>query len=431
MRKRKCMPVLFLSMCWMAIILLPVDLVLASSAFAQQCEHLYGGIEGERFQLLVDWETGTHRVGGNEVEICPEAVPDYELRTQLIDQADVFVFVYTLLIQNDETGLETVAQLISKSVFDDVEVDVILHPISQTSSSSAAIPAAMRTLGVNVRDWWALNATNVIEFLLLGPHKKLLLVDSLEFGLEAVVGGRNIGDNYFGTIPDQEPDELSDIWRDTDIHVRGPILYELADDFIRRFNEHSHGLPTIDECSNWPIEPCPYKPDVSVADPYADVDFIPTKDLLEGIYEALERGVLVVLLTNSQSANDMGSPLFYASAYYWPDLIDAGAEIYMWDFPRPPGHEEIFRTMHSKLIIVDRCLFMPGSWNFDGRAIIWSSEYAFPITDESLAAEAHVMYENDLEENGVIPVDLQWFEENWDGLDYFLAWFFHLFSNFL
>jgi cardiolipin synthase len=329
----------------------------------------------------------------------------------------------------------------------------------------------MRTLGVNVRDWWALNATNVIEFLLLGPHKKLLLVDSLEYGLEAVVGGRNIGDNYFGTIPDPEPDEFSDIWRDTDIHVRGPILYKLADDFIRRFNEHSHGLPTIDECSNWPIEPCPYKPDVSVADPDADVEmrmlqnqpddnggdgifqintmyelllaqardvieiqtpyFIPTKDLLEGIYDALERGVRVVLLTNSQFANDMGNPLFYASAYYWPDLIDAGAEIYMWDFPRPPGHEEIFRTMHSKLIILDRCLFMPGSWNFDGRAIIWSSEYAFPITDESLAAEAHVMYENDLEANGVIPVDLQWFEENWDGLDYFLAWFLHLFSIFL
>lgn len=433
------------------------------------CDHLFGGAEGELFQEHVDEVTGTFRVRGNEVTILPEATSDYALRTELIEGARSFVHTYTLLIENNETGIATAKQLANKALLDGVEANVILHPLSQAFSSSVAITAALRLVGVRVHAYWAENAPNLFEFLVLGPHKKSLLVDSEAYGLEGIVGGRNIGDNYFGNVPDPLPDTFSNIWRDTDIHVRGPILYDLMDDYIRRFNEQSRGGETTG-CAEGE-DPCRYYPSVRTEDPAADVElrmlqnepddnggeglfeintmyeellgqaresidietpyFIPQPPLLDALYDALARGVRVRLLTNSVGSNDLGAPLFYASSYYWPDLLDAGMEIYMWDVAKLEGYDDIYRTMHSKVVIVDECVFQPGSWNFDGRAYSWENEYAFPITDAPLASEAHTMYESDLLTDGVVMIDAQWFAENFTEEDYAKAFFFALFSPLL
>ncbi|MCA9773848.1 MAG: phosphatidylserine/phosphatidylglycerophosphate/cardiolipin synthase family protein [Myxococcales bacterium] len=440
----------------------------APAAHASDCDHLFGGAEGEAFQAALDAATGTARVGGNEVEILPEAAANYALRKELRAGAESFIHVYTLLIEDNTSGLESMSQFIERAYLDDIEVNVLLHGLSQAFDATPLIPIVMRLFGVRVREWYALNTgDDVVRFLLLAPHKKVLLVNNADYGLEAVVGGRNIGDNYFGLIPNPEPGEFPDIWRDTDIHVRGPILYDLMDDYIRRFNEQS-GFEIL-KCPD--VGPCPYYPPVSTEDPGADAEmrilsnepddlggagvfqinelykrmlaqardvveietpyFIPSPDLLQPLYDALARGVRVRILTNSPNSNDLGAPLFYASAFYWPSLIKAGAEFYMWSLPKPEEDATIFRTMHSKVATVDECLFVPGSWNYNSRSIVWSTEYAFPITTESLGAQAHEMFETDIAHDDVIPIDLQWFKDNWDLEDVFLAWFFGQFSPLL
>ncbi len=437
-------------------------------AAGEECGHLFGGPEGEAFQDQVDVETGTSRVGGNEVLILDEATSDYELRTDLRDRAEDHIHVYTLLVENNRTGVDTATQLATKAILEEAQVNFLFHPISQIFDSKIAITTAMRILGVNVHYYLPLNQ-GLVGTVLIGCHKKLLVVDSPEFGLEAVVGGRNIGDNYFADLPEPEPGAFNNIWRDTDIHVTGPAIYDMVDDYIQRFNEQV----VIGQPIGCPPEPAPcrYYPFVNTPDPDADVEmrviqnepddndgeglfqinymyevlldqaqrsidietpyFIPQEPLRSKLLAAANRGVRVRILTNSQDSNDLGAPLFYASSYYWRELLDAGAEIFIWDLPRPEGHEEIYRTMHSKIVNIDSCLFMPGSWNFDGRSFNHENEYAFPITDEAVALEATSMYEGDLAVEGVTQVDRKWFRDNFSLMDYVLAWFFALFSAFL
>ena len=125
----------------------------------------------------------------------------------------------------------------------------------------------------------------------------------------------------------------------------------------------------------------------------------------------------------------MGAPLFYASSYYWSDLIDAGAELYMWDVPKKSS--PIARTMHSKLMIVDDCIFAPGSFNLDGRAYNWENEYVFPIFDADFASVGTQMFEEDLTWNGVSLITQSWFDENFSWWDWWKAWFFSKFRNYL
>ena len=145
---------------------------------------------------------------------------------------------------------------------------------------------------------------------------------------------------------------------------------------------------------------------IDIQTPY----FIPQKPLLDELYAALDAGVRVRILTNSKDANDLGAPLFYASAYYFEDLLERGAEIYLWDLDKKAS--PIARTMHAKTMVVDSCVFGAGSFNLDGRAYNWENEYFFPIFDEEFAAVGQNMFDGDLNVNGVYPISLEWMDEN-------------------
>ena len=145
---------------------------------------------------------------------------------------------------------------------------------------------------------------------------------------------------------------------------------------------------------------------IDIQTPY----FIPQEPLLNELYAALDAGVRVRILTNSKDANDLGAPLFYASAYYFEDLLERGAEIYLWDLEKKQS--PIARTMHAKTLVVDSCVFAAGSFNLDGRAYNWENEYFFPVFDEEFAVVGQTMFDEDLAVNGVYPISLEWMDEN-------------------
>jgi cardiolipin synthase A/B len=446
----------------MTLLLSTLILLQSNFAMSSQCGHLYGEPTGDIFQTKIDQLTHTTKSSDNEVINLADAVEDYQKRIELREQAKRFIHLYTLFIEDNKTGLESAAHLVKKSQLDNVEVNLIYSPVAQISTSPKII-TGLRNMGINVRPYFPKNAQGVVYQTIYGAHKKALIVDSKKYGIEAIVGGRNIGDNYFANIPDDDKAGFPNIWKDSDILIRGSVLHELVDDYIYSFNRHSWKDDKIIECNNGKSQ-CDYYPKVTTSenailsdmrllenepdenkgkgifeinDMYAEllaqarytVDiqtpyFIPQAPLLDKLHEALSNGVKVRILTNSIRGNDLGTPLFYASAYYWKKLIENGAEIYLWDLPESKVDKEIRRTMHSKIITVDDCITMPGSWNFDGRSYAWENEYAFPIYNPLISQQSTELLNEELALNGIVQVDKEWLETNFTSWDYIKAFFY-------
>jgi len=444
-------------------ILLSLFLMLPAQSWAAlpTCEHWYKGPQGEAFQAKIDKLTQSVRIPGNEIEIIPEARQSYHLRERLIKQAQDHVHLYTLLIEDNETGVATATLLGEKASLEGVEVNLIYSPLVQAATSSNRIITALKAMGVRTHPYFAKKTIAPLSQLVIGPHKKSLIVDSQQYGLEAVIGGRNIGDSYFADLDDAPYADFTNLWRDTDIFLRGPAIIALVDDFIQDFNTHSDTGLTI-TCANGSKVGCRYYPALSTSGEHEPITmrvlenepnafftrgvyeanifyeemidhaetslvietpyFIPQNSLLKRLHAALDRGVAVRILTNGEEANDLGGPLFYASIYYWTDLIEAGAEIYQWDVKK--SRTSIARTMHSKVAIADGCVFVPGSWNFDGRSYAWENEYLFPMNSPTLAQTALDMVETDLGITGVTRVDERWMRRNFSFFDRILAAFY-------
>jgi cardiolipin synthase A/B len=445
----------------MTVKIIPLLIVLAlnlsfmstSSAESNQCEHLYFG----DLQTTLDQLTETQLRPDNQAIRLPDAIEDYALRTALTEAATDHIHLYTFFIEDNKTGLDSAAQLVAKAV-EGVEVNVLYSLLGQIFQS-IEITAAMRNMGVNAYPYIPQNIENDFSALITSSHKKLLITDSKKYGLEAITGGRNVGDNYFVNVGETASGAFLNRWKDLDVLVRGPVITDLVDDFIKTFNRMSLDETVVLSCED--KSHCRYYPELTTDaditavpvrllhnepdahDGAGDLDintyylellkaaktsidiqtpyFIPQPDLLKGLHEALDSGVKIRILTNSRKSNDLGAPLFYTSAFYWPDLIKAGAEIYLWDMPIAEGEP---RTMHAKTMTVDGCVFAPGSWNFDGRSYYWENEYVTSIHSEALTAESTAELDEVLTLEGVIPIDREWFENNFTQLDYIKSFLF-------
>ena len=149
--------------------------------------------------------------------------------------------------------------------------------------------------------------------------------------------------------------------------------------------------------------------------------YIPREGGIEFVKRLSERGVRVVIVTNSlASTNHVAVHGHYAK--YRKRLIEAGAEMYEiravveldetgW------GHTPERVTMHSKATFVDRDTAFVGSMNFDPRSVflntemgifIESAELGGPFTERALALLPEVAYRVTLDDRG----ELLWTFDN-------------------
>jgi cardiolipin synthase len=372
----------------------------------------------------------------------------------MMDNAKNHIHIYTLLLRaNGKTGPETVAKMIAKSILDNCEVNFIYFPIAQIGYSSPAVIVAMNCMNVNTRGWWPRNIslTDINRTLIQGCHKKILLCDDPKYGLVSMIGGRNIGDEYLMDIPDPQPGRFPNQWRDTDVVIYGPANYDVEENYITSFNSQSGKTQKK-------LNPADgkYNPDVSTPDPKANVElrileneptmgkgiyqindyylalinnarytidietpyFIPTDKFITALENAAKRGVKVRLLTNSENTNDMGSFLVYAGAYCWERLLKLdNFKIYLWDVERSVMDPSLFRTLHSKVIVVDSCVYFPSSWNFENTSMTHSSEIGCPITDLEMASVGQAMFNTDLSTPGVYEMTLSQYQKKFTAWD--------------
>jgi putative cardiolipin synthase len=123
---------------------------------------------------------------------------------------------------------------------------------------------------------------------------------------------------------------------------------------------------------------------------------IPGANGITALNDFRQRGVRVVLMTNSLAATD--EPLVHVGyRRYRTDIVRAGVELYEWSpvrsgrlFRQLLGGRTVIR-LHAKCALIDRRFVYLGSMNFDPRSRGLNTEFGLLIHSEGLAEEIRTL----------------------------------------
>jgi putative cardiolipin synthase len=295
-------------------------------------------------------------------------------------------------------------------------------------------------------------------------HEKMWIVDGETQRGAAVVGGLNIANAYFRVDP-SDPD---DFWRDQDVIVKGSIVADMVTAFDRNFEhflkikESREGLNTdlywqrtrefLDKAGNLTV---PYttrsdlverlknmarmQPGLNYVNArsrffhnrprlgesyiqqaylklFDDAEreiiicnayFIPSSDFIDAVRNAVNRGVRVIILTNSPETNDLPELTMVGRSYYktilsinkdaWMKQSGGSVQIWEWYGWRYDQAQQTEGTIHAKYAVFDRRYSLVGSYNLDPRSEKLNSETAVVFESDILSARlAEIFYTNDL-----------------------------------
>jgi cardiolipin synthase A/B len=372
-------------------------------------KHCFGGVASADFASMMDKYTASRESSGSSSHLLTDNQEVRDLRNQLIASAEHSIHFTALLIQDDDSGFEMAGEL-AAAARRGVEVRVIVDATTQYDFSSYRVFDEMKSAGVHILPYnpvfkWAALRFKVNISANQRLHEKLLIAD----GTHAVLGGRNVGDDYL--VPGK--------WRDTDVYLTGPGVHDVQRMFLSIWDELASwellgGCPQELYCppphqalaadarfyptlpvmgtartraiySNPRNQKTPRgyltllnlvrsaRRSIEIANSY----FVPPRRLRKHLKAAVARGVKVTVLTNSKESTDAWW-MYYASLNYYEELIKAGIEIRQYR-----GTE----TMHAKTMLVDDTVAVVGSYNLDPRSATSNSESLVLIRDGAAVGE--------------------------------------------
>jgi len=230
-------------------------------------------------------------------------------------------------------------------------------------------------------------------------HRKIVVID----GHVGFVGGLNIGDEYLGK------DEYYGKWRDTHLKLIGEAVQSLQVIFLQDWfymtNEIIKGAVYF-QLTDLPSSPSEgviqivaggpdnkhdvikqlffamitnARKNICIMSPY----FVPDDDLLTALKVAANAGVKVQILVPDRPDKKI---VFHASRSYFPELLEAGVEIY--------EYKQGF--LHGKILMADDEVASIGTANMDMRSFHLNFEItAFLYLEESIERLA-VDFQDDL-----------------------------------
>ncbi len=381
-------------------------------------------------------------------------------RLDLIEAAESSIDLQYFIWQNDPSGIFVIERLLAaadrgvriRALVDDVQLEGLvsrIHAITRHPNIDVRIfnPFSVR-LGMELRLF------RLAEFAIDGNrlnhrmHNKLLIADNQA----AVLGGRNIGDDYFGLSVERN-------FIDTDILLSGPVVPDLSAGFdtywnsgwavpsdallrlevveldleavrgriAKRLAEHpelellldpdrvtgltrslieSHHLDAATAVLDDPNVGWGQLPDevagaltelardcrseVLVVSPY----LVLTPALIDIGDDLENRGVRVAVITNSLETNDVVIA-HAAYARFRGAVLDSGAALYEFrgdpDIARDDPAEHI--SLHTKYILFDDDRVFIGSPNLDPRSLRLNTELGVILESRTLVAELKETFE--------------------------------------
>ncbi len=377
------------------------------------------------------------------------------LRLDLIDVAEHSIDIQYFIWQNDLSGILVIDRLIEaadrgvriRALVDDIQLDGLVPRLIVIGSHPNIEVRIFNPFSVRVGIGMAENLFRMAEFFIDGNrlnhrmHNKLLVVDNQL----ALLGGRNIGDDYFGLSTHRN-------FIDTDLLLSGLLVQELSDGFDTYWNSRwavpveelisftlvSDDLALLrqridDRLASYPeltalVDPARIEetimslgkaheldeasilldsPDVTwgekpdeIANALAEVTrsthleilivspyLVPTKRMLDIGRELEERGVKIRIVTNSLASNDVVMA-HAAYANFRRTILDIDLELY--EFRGDPAimrnNQAENYSLHSKFILFDEWIFL-GSPNLDPRSLQLNTELAVLLRSQTLSAE--------------------------------------------
>jgi putative cardiolipin synthase len=407
------------------------------------------------------------------LNVGPAAL-DWRLRA--IDSATESIDLQTFLWHFDTVGAVILDHLLEaaergvaiKILVDDTFLlgeDAILLQVASHQNIEYRVfnPYKRRASGFATRQ-----ALNLAEFHRLDHrmHNKAMIVDNRI----AIVGGRNLGDEYFGLHEDAN-------FRDLEVMVGGPVALEVTREFDKYWNDrwsvpieslshvkstpadldaarqvreeigHLHTEePAGTRLQRWqalvteafaadstllvddPPQDSPAlagEAPVQVANALSELFdnaseeiiivsayLIPTPELAGAVNRAIERGVRVRMLTNSIRSNNH---LTAHSAYrnHIKNMLASGAELHEIRIDAEDRHIYMLSpvtdkdlALHAKALIIDRDKVFIGSANLDPRSLRINTEMGFIIESEALNAQLRADVAPDFERSNAWELQL-------------------------
>jgi cardiolipin synthase len=336
---------------------------------------------------------------GNRVELLIDGEQTYDSIEAGIRRARDYVLFQFYILRADESGNRFKKLLVDKAA-QGVRVHVLYDELGSGNLPEAWLEdfrvAGIRIIPFNTTqgDWnrFQINFRN---------HRKIVVVD----GRETWIGGLNIGDEYLGRDTRLSP------WRDTHLHVQGPVSLVAQSIF---WSDWYWADKTLLKHLDWQPELAPglrpgegmdmlilgsgpadeletaslffttalnsARKRIWIATPY----FIPDAATTVALELALLRGVDVRIITPRVNDNWF---VRHAANVYLSSLAGMGARIYYY--------EKGF--MHQKTILLDDGISLIGTVNFDNRSFRLNFEVTGAVADREFASRVEQMLLRDLE----------------------------------
>lgn len=373
-------------------------------------------------------------------------------RLVLVAHADHSIDVQYFIWQNDASGVLVIERLLAaadrgvrvRGLLDDVQLEGFVDRLQALNQHPNVEIRIFNPFSVRLNQ--RLRLFRLAEFAVDGNrlnhrmHNKLMIADNQL----AILGGRNIGDDYFGLSHERN-------FIDADLLVNGSVVEELSNGFDRYWNSKwarpldelvtvSFGSTDLDEVKEsisarlsempevrdlastadlseliaalrqapdvaeaWVLVDDPEvawndQPDeiaeslmalarkvereVIVVSPY----LVPTRNMMVIAAELAGRGIRMRVVTNSLASNDV---VIAHSAYasFRPVLLENGVELY--EFRGDPAMAFNDRadqvSLHSKYILFDDELVFLGSLNLDPRSLYLNTELGVVLRSRALS----------------------------------------------
>ena len=328
-------------------------------------------------------------VAGNTMQFLVTGEEAFAAIEREIRAAKHTIHITTFILGRDDTG-RRILKLLAARAREGVKVRLLLDALG-CLFTSGRFTQPLRDAGGEVGRFMPMMPFSSRGAANLRNHRKIAVFDHCT----AIVGGHNLAREYMG------PDHDKQRWHDFGAVVSGPAAALLDDVFIADWcfatlqsaaTLRAEIPPSVmTECGLTELQVVASGPDVPgdplyegivsmvqeakrniwIVTPY----FIPDEVLLRSLVVKARSGVEVVLIVPAHSNHPVTD---FARGFYLRELRSAGARVLLFT----PG------MLHSKAVIVDDCVGLIGSANFDLRSLFVNFEIGVVVHS---AADARAM----------------------------------------
>lgn len=389
-----------------------------------------GWTDDTRFGQILSRGVAQHP---GESGVCPlSSGPDaLAARLVLADMAERSLDLQYYIWHGDETG-KRLAERVLAAADRGVRVRVLLDDFGSSVKDEGLLALESHpNIEVRVYNPIALRGMRMLGSLIdfsrttRRMHNKSFTADNQI----TIVGGRNIGDEYFGAhdaldFSDLDALAVGPVVREVsasfDVFWNGPAAYPIttmnrqsvAPAALEKLRGHlaieeppivqrlRKGELAFDWCKAWIVSDSPEKTaglpapeqqligqlrptaaatkqELVILSPYA----VPGRSGLAFFREMRRRGVRVILLTNSLAGTD-AVPVHAGYARYRKELLRMGVELYEL---KPTANATHTASLHAKSFVFDRQVLFIGSFNLDPRSAKLNTEIGIVFESPELA----------------------------------------------